>query len=41
MSSAKCIVDDFGGSTHPYRYCIKPLKEMIDYDIGESKKLLK
>ena len=31
MSSAKCIVDDFGGSTHPYRYCIKPLKEMIDY----------
>tara|TARA_B100000768_G_C11255411_1_gene366152 strand:- start:328 stop:1185 length:858 start_codon:yes stop_codon:yes gene_type:complete len=32
MSSAKCIVDDFGGSSHPYRYCVKPLKEMIDYD---------
>lgn len=32
MSSAKCIVDDFGGSRHPYRYCIKPLEEMIDYD---------
>ena len=32
MSSAKCIIDDFGGSTHPYRYCVKPLDEMIDYD---------
>ena len=32
MANEKCIVDNFGGSKHPYGYCIKPLEEMIDYD---------
>tara|TARA_B110000444_G_scaffold254261_2_gene286456 strand:- start:4981 stop:5847 length:867 start_codon:yes stop_codon:yes gene_type:complete len=32
MSNQKCIVDSFGGSKHPYNYCIKPLNEMIDYE---------
>jgi hypothetical protein len=32
MGNEKCIVDNFGGSKHPYGYCIKPLEEMIDYD---------
>jgi hypothetical protein len=31
MANEKCIVDDLGGSKHPYGYCIKPLEEMIDY----------
>jgi len=32
MSNHRCIVDDVGGETHPYGYCIKPLDQMIDYD---------
>tara|TARA_B100001093_G_scaffold329801_1_gene314833 strand:- start:586 stop:1338 length:753 start_codon:yes stop_codon:yes gene_type:complete len=28
----KCIVSGFGGSAHPYNYCVKPLDQMIDYD---------
>tara|TARA_B100001093_G_scaffold502790_1_gene556241 strand:+ start:109 stop:855 length:747 start_codon:yes stop_codon:yes gene_type:complete len=28
----KCIVDSFGGHTHPYAYCVKPLEQMIDYN---------
>jgi hypothetical protein len=32
MPEAKCIVDNFGGIQHPYRYCIKSLEDMIDYD---------
>jgi hypothetical protein len=32
MANEKCIVDNLGGSKHPYGYCIKPLEEMIDYD---------
>jgi hypothetical protein len=31
MGNEKCIVDNFGGSKHPYGYCIKPLEQMIDY----------
>ena len=27
----KCIVSGFGGSAHPYNYCIKPLEQMINY----------
>tara|TARA_Y100000389_G_scaffold202134_2_gene246630 strand:- start:505 stop:1305 length:801 start_codon:yes stop_codon:yes gene_type:complete len=28
----KCIIDSFGGHTHPYAYCIKPLDQMVDYN---------
>lgn len=28
----KCVVDSLGGNNHPYRYCIKPLNQMIDGD---------
>lgn len=27
----KCIVSGFGGSAHPYGYCVKPISQMIDY----------
>jgi len=30
---AICEISNFGGSSHPYGYCIKPLDEMIDHDI--------
>lgn len=32
MANQKCIVDNFGGATHPYSFCIKPIDEMIDQD---------
>ena len=34
MGAEQCIIDGtkiIGGKNHPYRYCIKPLDQMIDY----------
>ena len=30
MPNSRCIVNDFGGEPHPYRYCVKPLKQMVN-----------
>tara|TARA_B110001452_G_scaffold28929_1_gene22757 strand:- start:6965 stop:7744 length:780 start_codon:yes stop_codon:yes gene_type:complete len=33
MPEQKCTVKGFGGSPHPYSWCIKPVEEMVDQSI--------